>query len=155
MTAGTTGIFTLLGVLLGSRLNARLDHAKWLREQKQQAYSSFLADSGLGNLDLILDGTILESEYLAKQLVHSQRITILAPIEITELAQDVVTVAKKIARKVGNLPKEEKARVLGGLGDEYTTAVGRLTFAMKLDLHKLPRRERLGVREYLKETAEP
>jgi hypothetical protein len=148
-----TGAFTLIGVWLGSHLTGRTEHAKWLREQKQEAYSNFLSDAGLDDMDLVIDGAILTPEFLTRQFVTMQRMTLLAPDHISDLAQEVITAAKKVAIAVGDVEPEDMVAALQAEEPGYGRALSRLTFAMKLDLHKLPLRTRLGYRDYLKDSA--
>lgn len=147
-----TGALTLTGVWLGSHLTGRTEHRKWLREQKQVAYTNFLSDAGLHDMGKIIDGTILMPEYLTKQFTTMQRMTLLASDEISDLAQEVVANAKKVALALEDVPEDERSAALEPLNLGYGRAVSRLTFAMRLDLHKLPLRARLGYRDYLRES---
>jgi hypothetical protein len=153
LTLVITGGLTLIGVWLGSHLTGRTEHAKWLREQKQVAYTNFLADAGLDDMGKIIDGVVLQPEYLTKQFMTVQRITLLAPDAVSDLAQEVVAKAKNVARALEDVPEDEISAALEPLNLGYGRAVSRLTFAMRLDLHKLSWRARMGYKDYLKESA--
>jgi hypothetical protein len=151
-TLAITGALTLIGVWLGSHLAGRTEHAKWLREQKQTAYSNFLAHAGLDDMGQIIDGAILMPDYLTRQFATMQRMTLLAPDHISHLAQEVITTAKDVSRALAGVEQHELSAALEQHQLGYGRAVSRLTFAMRLDLHKLSWRARVGYKGYLKDS---
>jgi hypothetical protein len=150
-------VVTAMVTFVTIAINRNVEHRQWERNQKKELYAMF---SDLTGIDMarIKNAEIMSDESIAAQQLAMHKLQLLASDKVAARCQRWITASRDLAKVnqfvedsfTGATLMHEKVTPWR---DNYSRALPAMTYQMKLDLLRLPRRKRTEYRKYLRDAA--